>query len=64
MESLVLDVDVSMHLEPNVDDLLVVIWGLARYGNNNGIVNIGVYQEHPFILVVKNLLYKRYYWRS
>ncbi len=42
MESLVLDVDVSMHLEPNVDDLLVVIGGLARYGNNNGIMNIGV----------------------
>jgi hypothetical protein len=40
MESL--DVDVSMHLEPNVDDLLVVIGGLARYGNSIGIMNIGV----------------------
>jgi hypothetical protein len=42
MEFLVLDVGVSMHLEPNVDDLCVVIGGLARYGNNNSIVNIGM----------------------
>jgi len=42
MESLVLDVGISMHLEPNVDGLRVVIGGLARYGNNNNIVNIGV----------------------
>jgi hypothetical protein len=42
MESLVLDVGVNMHLELNVDDFRVVIGGLARYGNNNSIVNIGV----------------------
>jgi hypothetical protein len=42
MESLVIDVGVSMHLELNVDDLCVVIGCLARYGNNNSIVNIGV----------------------
>jgi hypothetical protein len=42
MESLVIDVGVSMCLELNVDDLCVVVGGLARYGNNNSIVNIGV----------------------
>jgi hypothetical protein len=42
MESLVIDFAVSMHLELNVDDLRVVVGGLARYGNNNSIVNISV----------------------
>jgi hypothetical protein len=42
MEFLVIDVAISMHLELNVDDLCVVLGGLARHGNNNSIVNIGV----------------------